>query len=64
MNPVNCQLGMDTDDLLRALGILLDNAIEAVPKGEGQVRVVLLQEEKELYLAVANNYENRRISPP
>ena len=26
-------------------------------KGEGQVRVVLLQEEKELYLAVANNYE-------
>lgn len=57
MNPVNCQLGMDTDDLLRALGILLDNAIEAVPKGEGQVRVVLLQEEKELYLAVANNYE-------
>ena len=57
MKPVNGQLGMDTDDLLRALGILLDNAIEAVPKGEGQVRVVLLQEEKELYLAVANNYE-------
>ena len=57
MKPVNSRLGMDTDDLLRALGILLDNAIEAVPKEEGQVRVVLLQEEKELYLAVANNYE-------
>ena len=51
------KLGMDTDDLLRALGILLDNAIEAVPREEGQVRVVLLKEEKELYLAVANNYE-------
>ena len=57
MKPVNGQLGMDTDDLLRALGILLDNAIEAVPREEGQVRVVLLKEEKELYLAVANNYE-------
>lgn len=57
MKPIDNRLGMDTDDLLRALGILLDNAIEAVPKEEGQVRVVLLQEEKELYLAVANNYE-------
>ena len=57
IKPVNGQLGMDMDDLLRALGILLDNAIEAVPKVEGQVQVVLLQEEKELYLAVANNYE-------
>ncbi len=42
MKPVNSRLGMDTDDLLRALGIMLDNAIEAVPKEEGQVRVVLL----------------------
>ena len=58
LKPIDSRLGMDTDDLLRALGILLDNAIEAVPKEEGQVRVVLLQEEKELYLAVANNYEN------
>ena len=55
--PVRDGLAMDTDDLLRALGILLDNAIEAVPAGSGQVRVVLLQEEKELYLAVSNNYE-------
>ena len=57
LKPIDSRLGMDTDDLLRALGILLDNAIEAVPKGKGQVRVVLLQEEKELYLAVENNYE-------
>lgn len=55
--PVRREQGMDTDDLLRALGILLDNAIEAVPAGRGQVRVVLLQEEKGLYLAVANNYD-------
>lgn len=54
--PVERALAMDTDDLLRALGILLDNAIEAAPETGGQVRVVLLQEEKELYLAVANNY--------
>lgn len=57
MEPVTGHLRMDTDDLLRALGILLDNAIEAAPEWNGQVRVVLLQEEKELYLAVANNYE-------
>lgn len=57
MDPVTGHLRMDTDDLLRALGILLDNAIEAAPEWNGQVRVVLLQEEKELYLAVANNYK-------
>lgn len=55
--PVKKQLSMDTDDLLRALGILLDNAMEAVPPTNGQVRVILLQEKKELYLAVENNYE-------
>ncbi|MDO4338183.1 MAG: GHKL domain-containing protein [Eubacteriales bacterium] len=55
--PVRKRLSMDTDDLLRALGILLDNAMEAVPSTEGLVRVVLLQEEKELYLAVVNNYD-------
>ena len=60
LKPIDSRLGMDTDDLLRALGILLDNAIEAVPKEEGQVRVVLLQEEKELYLAVANKFETKR----
>ena len=57
LNPVRSQQGMDTDDLLRVLGILLDNAIEAAPAQDGKVRVVLLQEEKELYLAVANNYD-------
>lgn len=46
-----------TEDLLRVLGILLDNAMEAVPEENGAVRIVLLQEEKELYLAVANTYE-------
>ena len=47
---------VDTPDLLRGLGILIDNAIEAVPEKEGQIRIVLLQEEKELYIAVVNNY--------
>ena len=57
LNPVRKEQGMDTDDLLRALGILLDNAIEAVSSPNGEVHIVLLQEEKSLYLAVANNYD-------
>lgn len=56
LRPVRKELAMDGNDLLRALGILLDNAIEAVPGDNGKIHVVLLQEEKELYLAVANNY--------
>lgn len=48
---------IETEDLLRALGILLDNAIESSSEKGGVVRVILLQEEKELYLAVANNYD-------
>ncbi len=55
--PVRTEQGMDVEDLLRAAGILLDNAMEAASRKEGLVRVVLLQEEKELYLAVANNYD-------
>lgn len=57
--PIESVQRMGTEDLLRALGILLDNAMEAVPQKGGEVRVVLLQEERELYLAVANNYEVR-----
>ena len=57
LRPVNRDQAMDADDLLRAVGILLDNAIEAAAKRDGLVRVVLLQEEKQLYLAVANNYD-------
>ena len=33
-------------------------------KGEGQVRVVLLQEEKELYLAVASEFPGQPFSHP
>lgn len=36
---------------------MLDNAIEAAAKQDGLVHIVLLQEEKQLYLAVANNYD-------
>ena len=57
LRPVSRDQAMDADDLLRAVGILLDNAIEAAAKKNGLVRVVLLQEEKQLYLAVANNYD-------
>ena len=57
LRPVSRDQAMDADDLLRAVGILLDNAIEAAAKRDGLVRVVLLQEENQLYLAIANNYD-------
>ena len=57
LRPVSRDQAMDADDLLRAVGILLDNAIEAAAKQDGLVHIVLLQEEKQLYLAVANNYD-------
>ena len=55
--PMNETQMIGTEDLLRALGILLDNAIESSSEKDGVVRVILLQEEKELYLAIANNYD-------
>lgn len=55
--PVQEKQIMETADILRGLGILIDNAMEAVPGKDGQIRLVMLQEEKELYIAVANNYE-------
>lgn len=57
LHPVETKVGMETEDLLRGLGILIDNAMEAVPQEDGTVRIVLFQEEKELYIAVSNNYE-------
>lgn len=58
MNPVaGCRMPME--DLLRCQGILLDNAIEAASKEDGQIRVVLLQDAGELYMAIANNYDEQ-----
>lgn len=56
--PVQERQIMETADILRGLGILIDNAIEAVPEKDGQIRLVILQEERELYIAVVNNYES------
>lgn len=56
--PVRESQMMETADMLRGLGILIDNAMEAVPEKDGQIRLVMLQEERELYIAVANNYED------
>ncbi|MDC7288232.1 GHKL domain-containing protein [Blautia schinkii] len=55
--PVDNKIVMETEDLLRGLGILVDNAMEAAPQTDGTVRIILLQEEKELYIAVSNNYD-------
>lgn len=57
LRPMNDTQMIGTEDLLRALGILLDNAIESSLEKGGVVQVILLQEEKELYLAIANNYD-------
>lgn len=57
LHPVREEQSMDVNDLLRCVGILLDNAVEAAAGQDGLVRIVLLQEEKELYLAIANNYD-------
>lgn len=56
LHPMNASQIIETEDLLRAMGILLDNAVEAAGK-DGMIRIVLLQEENELYLAIANNYD-------
>ena len=49
--------GMRQQDLLRGLGILLDNAIEEAKKSKfPKISLVLLQTETELLLAVANSY--------
>lgn len=58
MNPVTGGR-MPTEDLLRCQGILLDNAIEAASKEDGQIRVILLQDAGELYMAIANNYDEQ-----
>ena len=55
--PVQERQMMETADILRGLGILIDNAMEAVPGKNGEIRLVMLQEEKELYIAVVNNYD-------
>ncbi|MDO4322369.1 MAG: GHKL domain-containing protein [Lachnospiraceae bacterium] len=57
LRPMNPAQTIGTEDLLRVLGILLDNALDAAARNGGIVRIILLQEEKELYLAVANNYD-------
>lgn len=58
MKPVT-RVKMPTEDLLRCQGILLDNAIEASAKEEGKIRVILLQDNKELYITIANNYDEQ-----
>ncbi len=57
LHPIDIKIVMETEDLLRGMGILIDNAMEAAPQTDGTVRIVLLQEERELYIAVSNNYE-------
>ena len=51
------QLSIEPIDLISLYTNLLDNAIEAASSPNGEVHIVLLQEEKSLYLAVANNYD-------
>jgi len=51
---------MRQEDLIRCVGIVIDNAIEATRDSEQKaIDIVLLQNEKELYVAVANTYHER-----
>lgn len=53
-NPVT-NSGMRTEDLLRCIGILIDNAMEAAAGSrEKTVKIILLQRPGELYAAVSN----------
>lgn len=48
--------GMKEEDLLRCLGILLDNATEAAAQcSPGHIRILILQETQELRIAVSNS---------
>lgn len=50
--------GMRQQDLLRSLGILLDNAVEAAKVSvRPRITLILLQTETELMAAVANSYD-------
>lgn len=51
---------MRTEDILRCIGILLDNAIEGAERAsEKLINMVLLQEQQELYVAVSNTYAEK-----
>lgn len=54
LRPVT-RLGMQTEDFLRCLGILIDNAAEAAAQcDKGMVSLLFLQEETELRVVVSN----------
>jgi sensor histidine kinase regulating citrate/malate metabolism len=47
---------MQEEDLLRCLGVLLDNAMEAASQMEkGLVKIIILAEDSELLIAIANS---------
>lgn len=59
VHPVNRSF-MDTEDMLRCVGILLDNAIDSVrEQKEGAIVLVLLQEENTLTIIVKNTVTNK-----
>ena len=58
-NPV-MESGMRTEDLLRCIGILIDNALEeAVKSEEKSVKIILLKRPGELYTAVSNTWAQK-----
>ena len=58
-NPVT-ETGMRIEDLLRCVGILIDNAVEeSVRSMDKAVNIILLQRECELYAAVANTFSQK-----
>ena len=48
------KLNINIFDLVRLLGISLDNAIEATAKNKGEIQIALIQESKQLSIIINN----------
>jgi len=59
MYPV-VQVGMRVEDLIRCIGILLDNAIEEAEKSSDRyIQIMMLQQVQELHVVISNTYRDK-----
>ena len=59
MYPV-VQVGMRVEDLIRCIGILLDNAIEEAERSSDRyIQIMMLQQVQELHVVISNTYKDK-----